>query len=43
LEATAQAHGVEILAADDDVMEDAEHRAEQIRKISARLRSLSDG
>ena len=42
-EATAQAHGVEIQAAEDDVMEDADHRAEQIRKISARIRSLSDG
>ena len=46
-EATAQAHGVEIRAADDDVMEDAEERAEQIKSlldgISARIRSLSDG
>jgi hypothetical protein len=46
-EATAAAHDVEILAADDDVMEDADHRAEQIKSaldaISARIRSLSDG
>jgi hypothetical protein len=41
-EATAQAHGVTLTAADDDVMEDADHRAEQLRKISARIRSLSD-
>jgi hypothetical protein len=40
-EATAQAHGVTLTAADDDVMEDADHRAEQLRKISARIRSLS--
>ena len=42
-EATAAAHGVEIRPAEDDVMEDADHRAEQLRKISARIRSLSDG
>ena len=46
-EATAQAHGVEIRPAEDDVMEDADHRAEQIKSvldgISARIRSLSDG
>jgi hypothetical protein len=42
-EATAQAHGVTLTPADDDVMEDADHRAEQLRKISARIRSLSDG
>jgi hypothetical protein len=34
-EATAQAHGVEIRAADDDVMEDAEERAEQIKSMLA--------
>jgi hypothetical protein len=34
-EATAQAHGVEIHAADDDVMEDAEERAEQIKSMLA--------
>jgi len=37
-EATAQAHGVEILPADDDVMEDADHRAEQIRSMLAKLK-----
>ena len=42
-EATAQTHGVTICPADDDVMEDADRRAEQLRKISARIRSLSDG
>jgi hypothetical protein len=41
-EATAQAHAVEVLPANDDVMDDAEHRAEQIRRISARLRTLSE-
>jgi hypothetical protein len=34
-EATAQAHGVEIRPADDDVMDDAEERAEQIRSMLA--------
>jgi hypothetical protein len=46
-EATAQAHGVTLSRAEDDVMEDADHRAEQIKSmlnaISARIRSLSDG
>jgi hypothetical protein len=46
-EATAQAHGVTFSPAEDDVMEDADHRAEQIKSmlaaISARIRSLSDG
>jgi hypothetical protein len=46
-EATAQAHGVTMSAAEDDVMADADERAEQIRSmldaISARIRSLSDG
>jgi hypothetical protein len=37
-EATAQAHGVEIRAADDDVMEDAEERAEQITSMLAKLK-----
>ena len=37
-EATAQAHGVEIRAADDDVMEDAEERAEQITPMLAKLK-----
>jgi hypothetical protein len=37
-EATAQAHGVEIRPADDDVMEDAEERAEQIRSMLERLK-----
>ncbi|WP_120309106.1 hypothetical protein [Mycolicibacterium celeriflavum] len=45
-EATAQAHGVTVCAADDDVMADADGRAEQIKSmldgISARIRSLSD-
>ncbi len=36
-EATAQAHGVEIRPADDDVMEDAEERAEQIKSMLAKL------
>jgi hypothetical protein len=37
-EATAKAHSVEILPADDDVMEDAEHRAEQIKSMLAKLK-----
>jgi len=45
-EATAQAHGITLCPADDDVMEDADHRAEQIKSmldgISARIRPLSD-
>jgi hypothetical protein len=42
-EATAAAHGVKISAAEDDVMADADHRAEQLRRISARIRTPSDG
>ena len=45
-EATAQAHGITLCPADDEVMEDADHRAEQIKSmldgISARIRPLSD-
>jgi hypothetical protein len=37
-EATAHAHGVEIRPADDDVMEDAEERAEQIKSMLAKLK-----
>jgi hypothetical protein len=37
-EATAQAHGVEIRPADDDAMEDAEERAEQIKSMLAKLK-----
>jgi hypothetical protein len=37
-EATAQAHGVEIRPADDDVMDDADHRAEQIKSMLDRLK-----
>jgi hypothetical protein len=37
-EATAQAHGVEIRPADDDVMADAEERAEQIKSMLAKLK-----
>jgi hypothetical protein len=44
--ATAQAHAVTICPADDDVMDDAEARAEQIKSvldaISVRVRSLGD-
>ncbi|MDT5237111.1 MAG: hypothetical protein QOF47_3098 [Mycobacterium sp.] len=36
-EATAQAHGVEIRPADDDVMEDAEERVEQIKAMLDKL------
>jgi hypothetical protein len=38
-EATAQAHGVKIRPADDDVMEDAEERAEQIKSMLAKLKA----
>ncbi|MDT5243999.1 MAG: hypothetical protein QOD36_1375 [Mycobacterium sp.] len=38
-EATAHAHGVEIRPADDDVMEDAEERAEQIKSMLAKLQA----
>ena len=45
-EATAQAHGVEIRPAEDDVMADADQRAAQIKSmldvISVRIRTLSD-
>jgi hypothetical protein len=37
-EATAQVHGVETSPADDDAMEDAEERAEQIKSMLARIR-----
>jgi hypothetical protein len=36
-EATAQEHGVTLCPADDDVMEDADERAEQIRSMLAKL------
>jgi hypothetical protein len=36
-EATAQAHGVTLSPADDDVMEDADERAEQIKSMLAKL------
>jgi hypothetical protein len=36
-EATAQAHGVTLCPADDDVMEDADERAEQIKSMLAKL------
>jgi hypothetical protein len=38
-EATAKANGVEILPSDDDVMEDADHRAEQIKSMLASVES----
>lgn len=41
-EATAAAHGVEILAADDDVMEDADHRADQIKSMLATVQAKID-
>jgi hypothetical protein len=41
-EATAAAHGVEILAADDDVMEDADHRAAQIKSLLATVQAKID-
>ena len=36
-EATAQAHGVTLCPADDDVMDDADERAEQIKSMLAKL------
>lgn len=46
LEATARAHDVGVRPADDDVMDDADERAEQIKSmlnaVSARIRSLGD-
>jgi hypothetical protein len=41
-EATAQAHGVEIRPADDDVIEDAEERAEQIKSMLASVQTRID-
>jgi hypothetical protein len=41
-EATALAHEVEILPAHDDVMEDAEHRAEQIKSMLASVQAKVD-
>jgi len=41
-EATAAAHGVEIRPADDDVMEDADHRAEQIKSLLATVQARID-
>lgn len=38
-EATAQTHGITISAAEDDVMEDADHRAEQIKSMLAKLQA----
>jgi hypothetical protein len=38
-EATALAHGVTLAAADDDVMEDADHRAAQIKSMLASIES----
>jgi hypothetical protein len=41
-EATAQVHGVETRPADDDVMEDAEERAEQIKSMLATVQARID-
>jgi hypothetical protein len=38
-EATAQEHGITISAAEDDVMEDADARAEQIKSMLAKLQA----
>jgi hypothetical protein len=38
-EATAQEHGITISAAEDDVMEDADERAEQIKSMLAKLQA----
>lgn len=39
-EATAQAHGVTLCPAEDDVMADADERAEQIKSMLAKLQGL---
>jgi hypothetical protein len=41
-EATAQAHGVEISPAEDDVMEDADEKAEQIKSMLATVQAKID-
>jgi hypothetical protein len=41
-EATAQAHGVEIRPAEDDVMEDADERAEQVKSMLASVQVRID-
>jgi hypothetical protein len=41
-EATAQVHGVEIRPADDDVMEDADERAQQIKSMLASVQVRLD-
>jgi hypothetical protein len=42
-EATAQAHGVTVCPADDDVMQDADERAEQIKSMLASVQAKIDG
>jgi hypothetical protein len=39
---TAQVHGVEIRPADDDVMEDADERAQQIKSMLASVQVRLD-
>ena len=39
LEATAEAHGVSVTPADDDVMDSADERADQIRSMLAKLQA----
>ena len=41
-EATAQAHGITICPAEDDVMEDADERAEQIKSMLASVQDRID-
>jgi hypothetical protein len=41
-EATAQAHGITICPAEDDVMEDADERAEQIKSMLASIQDRID-
>jgi hypothetical protein len=41
-EATAQAHGIEICPAEDDVMDDADERAEQIKSMLASVQDRID-
>jgi hypothetical protein len=41
-EATAEAHGVTVCPAEDDVMADADHRAEQIKSLLATVQAKID-
>ena len=42
VESTAHAHGITIVPAEDDVMEDADERAEQIKSMMASVQAKID-